>query len=162
MPFQSGWWNIIYPALTQSKENQVFLTKLLIASILKSCRTNVVWPNARVSRPDEQNDIQPTSFVNVWPTKLPTKCQRWPNELLLSGLVSFHFKIVDKHMYMCTVLAVLPFDVYLRQLINIFICVLFWQYFPLMFIVIHFFKYSNDYTHSYRTCNIINIVPITE
>ena len=30
----------------------------------------------------------PTSFVNVGPTKLPTKCQRWPNEWLLSGYIA--------------------------------------------------------------------------
>ena len=33
---------------------------------------------------DEQHDIGLTSFVDVGPTKLPTKCQRWPN--LLSGM----------------------------------------------------------------------------
>ena len=30
--------------------------------------------------PDEQNDIGPTSFVNVGPAELQTKCQRLPNE----------------------------------------------------------------------------------
>ena len=30
--------------------------------------------------PDEQNDIGLTSFVDVGPTKLPTKCQRWANK----------------------------------------------------------------------------------
>ena len=40
-----------------------------------------------VSRSDEQNDIGPTSFVNVVPTKLPTKSQRWSNEPLLSGIM---------------------------------------------------------------------------
>ena len=34
----------------------------------------------QLSWPDEQNDIGLTSFVDVGPTKLPTKCQRWPNE----------------------------------------------------------------------------------
>ena len=29
-----------------------------------------------LSRPDEQNDIEPRSFVNVGPTKLPTLVQR--------------------------------------------------------------------------------------
>ena len=29
---------------------------------------------------DEHNDVAPMSFVNVGPTKLPTKCQQWPNE----------------------------------------------------------------------------------
>ena len=38
------------------------------------------------SWPDEQNDIGLTSFVDVGPTKLPTKCQRWPNNWLLSGI----------------------------------------------------------------------------
>ena len=31
-------------------------------------RTNL-W---QLSQPDEQNDIEPTSFVNVGPTKMPT------------------------------------------------------------------------------------------
>ena len=30
----------------------------------------------QLSWPDEQNDIGLTSFVDVGPTKLPTKCQR--------------------------------------------------------------------------------------
>ena len=29
---------------------------------------------------DKHNDVAPMSFVNVGPEKLPTKCQRWPNE----------------------------------------------------------------------------------
>ena len=32
----------------------------------------------QLSWPDEYNDIGLTSFVDVAPTKLPTKCQRWP------------------------------------------------------------------------------------
>ena len=32
------------------------------------------------SWPDEHNDIGLTSFVDVGPTKLQTKCQRWPNK----------------------------------------------------------------------------------
>ena len=31
---------------------------------------------------DEQNVVEPTSFVNVGPTILPTKCERSPNKLL--------------------------------------------------------------------------------
>ena len=31
----------------------------------------------QLSRPDEQNDIGRTTFVNFGPTKLPTNCQRW-------------------------------------------------------------------------------------
>ena len=38
----------------------------------------------RLSRPDVQNNIGPRSFVNIGPTILPTKYQRWPNEWLLS------------------------------------------------------------------------------
>ena len=34
---------------------------------------------------DEQNYVELTSFVNVEPTILPTKCQCWPNDWLLSG-----------------------------------------------------------------------------
>ena len=48
---------------------------------LEQHRTN----RSQLGRPYEQDDIGSTSFVNVGPTKLPTKCQRWPNELLLSG-----------------------------------------------------------------------------
>ena len=33
----------------------------------------------QLSLPVEQNDIGQTSFVDVGPTKLPTKCQRWTN-----------------------------------------------------------------------------------
>ena len=36
--------------------------------------------NWQLSWPDDQNDIGLTSFVDVVPTKLPTKCQRWPNK----------------------------------------------------------------------------------
>ena len=36
--------------------------------------------NWQLSWPDEQNDIGLTSFVDVGPTKLPTKCQLWPNK----------------------------------------------------------------------------------
>ena len=38
------------------------------------------WTNIETIWPDEQNDIGLTSFVVVGPTKLPTKCQRWPNK----------------------------------------------------------------------------------
>ena len=38
----------------------------------------------QLSRPYEQNDIRIASFVDVGPTKLLTKCQRWPNKRLLS------------------------------------------------------------------------------
>ena len=34
----------------------------------------------QLSWSNEQNDIGLTSFVDVGPTKLPTKCQRWPNK----------------------------------------------------------------------------------
>ena len=34
----------------------------------------------QLSLPDEQNDIGLTSFVDVGPTKLPTKCKRLPNK----------------------------------------------------------------------------------
>ena len=44
--------------------------------VLDQHRTNG-W---QLSWPDEQNDIGLTSFVDVGPTKLPTKCQRWPNK----------------------------------------------------------------------------------
>ena len=46
------------------------------------------WTNSEptvgneLSWPDEKNDIGLTSFVGVGPTKLPTKCQRWPNTIL--------------------------------------------------------------------------------
>ena len=32
-----------------------------------------------------QISIMMISFVNVWPTIQPTKCQHWPNNKLLSG-----------------------------------------------------------------------------
>ena len=44
--------------------------------------------NYAPSRLDEQNDNGPTLFVNVEPTILPSKCQRWPKEGLLSGCTS--------------------------------------------------------------------------
>ena len=34
----------------------------------------------QLRRLDKQINIEATSFVNVGPTKLPTKCRRWPNE----------------------------------------------------------------------------------
>ena len=34
----------------------------------------------QLSWPEEQNDIGLTSFVDFGPTKLQTKCQRWPNK----------------------------------------------------------------------------------
>ena len=34
----------------------------------------------QLSRTDEQNDLGPTLFVNVRPTKLQTKYQRWSNK----------------------------------------------------------------------------------
>ena len=48
---------------------------------LKACINNelTVW---QLRRPDDLNDVAPTSFVNVWPKILPIKCQRWPNEWL--------------------------------------------------------------------------------
>ena len=46
------------------------------ATALDQHRTNG-W---QLSWPDEQNDIGLTSFVDVGPTKLPTKCQRWLNK----------------------------------------------------------------------------------
>ena len=39
----------------------------------------------QLSWPDEQNDIGPTSFVNVGPTKLSTKYKLWATEWLLLG-----------------------------------------------------------------------------
>ena len=43
---------------------------------LDQLRTNG-W---QLSWPDEQNEIELNSFVDVGPTKLPTKGQRWPNK----------------------------------------------------------------------------------
>ena len=53
---------------------------------LGQCQTNG-W---QLSRPDGQNDLGPTLFINVGPTKLQTKCQRWSNKWLLSGINSSH------------------------------------------------------------------------
>ena len=48
--------------------------------ICRACWTN----NWQWRWADEQTDIEPTTFFNVSPTILPTKCQRWPNKLLNS------------------------------------------------------------------------------
>ena len=73
--------------------------------------TNIETNGWQLRWPDEQNDIMLTSFVDVGPTKLPTKCQRWSNKWLLSGLehVEFHIRqsiviclLLRTHMmYLC-------------------------------------------------------------
>ena len=43
--------------------------------------------------PDEQSDVGPTLASNVDPTELTTLSQRWPNIVMLSGMVSFSFAV---------------------------------------------------------------------
>ena len=41
--------------------------------------TNIEPTVGTLRRPDEQNNVEQISFVNVGPTRLPTKSQRWSN-----------------------------------------------------------------------------------
>ena len=78
----------------------------------------------RLSWPYEQNDIGPTPFVDVGPTKLPTKCQRWPNKWLLSGYyISYflrNFEVEDewkKIEYWYTITGIISFMLSLQNIL---------------------------------------------
>ena len=94
-----GFW-VVGPQ--QENLNQVFSNEsiILVASTLvgPALSQRDTWKRmvgitlayAGLVEPDGQNDLGPTLFVNVGPTKLQTKCQRWSNKWLLSGINSSH------------------------------------------------------------------------
>ena len=78
-----------------SNESIILVASTLVGPALSQRDTwkrmvGITLAYAGLVEPDGQNDLGPTLFVNVGPTKLQTKCQRWSNKWLLSRINSSH------------------------------------------------------------------------